>query len=357
MSLADPEAQARDVVVCLAAGSSQLPILRRLSTLNVDIMAVDMQSDAPGLALAHEYVACSTHDVDCVLRELSGMLRGRKIAGVVCGSFGPPTVTAATVCERWGLPGVPLESARIILDKHRFVEACSHFGLHSPSHWRLEDPLLADWDSFSYPLVLKPTHTTAGKAGVYLASTAASARALISTVSANSATGFVEVEEFIDGTDVMLVGFVDEGVFIPLALVDELNRFGEGGVLVGEGLSVPSRFEGTKVSEHIFDAAQTVARGLSVTRSPFVLSTRVSSSGQVYPIELHTQLGGDFLFEGLLEECASIDLTGIILMAMVGLPAEIPRVRIAAARTLRGADGNWRVCADAVAADGGSDNG
>lgn len=333
--------EAPQAIVFLAAGRTQAPHLETLAALPVHIIAVDQDRDAVGFRYADECIVSSTHDTEPLLEHLLH-LRGRyRIRGVVSGSHGEATVTASRVAQALGLPSSPTAAVTTVNDKGRFLATCRDLGLPVPFHATADVATPVAWDTLPYPLVLKPSRTLVGKAAVVLARDPEEARRSFADVRERSAGGSVELEAYIEGHDVVLVGFVADDALTPIVLLDELNVFEPSGALRGGGMQVPSRYAGTPTERAVAQAGATLAQGLALTRSPFLLSLRIDAHGAPWIIELHLQLGGDYIFEGLLAASASHDVTQLVVAGALGLIDSLPGVTYRPMRTKRDAAGTW----------------
>ena len=330
-------------VVFLAAGAGQVAHLEAVAAMPLGVIAVDRNPEAPGFRHAHERIVASTHDAGPLLDRLRALRQRYTILGVLSGSHGPATVTAAEVAAGLGLRTTPAAMVRVINDKGRFPAACRDLGLHVPRQLTAASASAVDWAPLPYPLVLRPAATLVGKAGVILVRDPSEALERFGHVQACSASGLVEVSAYVEGHDVIAIGFVTDGALTPLALLDELNTFAATGALVGGGVSVPSRYAGTPAERAVHEAAAAVARGLALERTPFMLSLRVDAQGVAWIIELHLQLGGDFIFEGLLAASASLDLTRLVVGGALGLLDTPPALTFRPLRTARDAAGRWVV--------------
>ena len=77
-------------VICLAAGKSQLVVIRKAKELGFSVIAVDRNPAAPGFQLADERIIASTYESVPILSELDRFINEYDIAGVVNRSSGPP---------------------------------------------------------------------------------------------------------------------------------------------------------------------------------------------------------------------------------------------------------------------------
>lgn len=162
--------------------------------------------------------------------------RSSPVDGIV--SLGDrPSPTAARACQALGLPGHPPEAAEICRDKYRSRERLAAAGLAVPAFVRF--PLTADPAQilesgqvpFGFPWVLKPLSLSASR-GVIRADDASQfiaaferIRALLSSPDVRALreglSNFLQVERYLEGTEVAIEGLMEGGQLKILAIFDK----------------------------------------------------------------------------------------------------------------------------------------
>jgi biotin carboxylase len=108
-------------------------------------------------------------DEDDVIARVSRWLRGKSIDRVVT-NWEPLVVTAARLRERWGMPGMSVDTARGFRDKQLMKDRVRAAGLRVPQSRRVrgEREIRAAAEEIGYPLIVKPIDG-AGSANTYKA--------------------------------------------------------------------------------------------------------------------------------------------------------------------------------------------
>lgn len=335
------DAARRRSVVCLAAGAAQRPVIERARALGLAVLAVDRNPAAPGRALADAWVPVGTHEPGPVIRALDALRDRYQIHAVLCRSAGPPVVTAAEVAAHFGLPGVPPAAARVAVDKARLLAFCRGMGLPAPAGRAVSTLAELEADPPALPCVLKPSLSLVGKSGVRRVSGARELPGAFRAARAASLSGRVNVEAFVPGRDVTLLGVVADGRLHPVALLDELNAWDAGGRLRGLGWAVPSLFRGRAEGAAVTDLARRLARELALVRTPLSVSCRLVEGGRPVLTEIHLDLGGESIYDELLPAASGRDLLGDAVARLCGVAeaaaGATPILRAAA--LLRGPDG------------------
>jgi len=305
-----------EAVICLGAGTSQIPVLDAIRKRGYRAIAVDRNPQAAGFKRADVGLVLSTFDAGPIISALAGLENRCKFSGLMNRSSGPPVVTAA--------------AARTIIHKADLNEALRTGGVPVPTHQTVCSLREIDWERISFPVVMKPSLSLVGKQAVIFAENAQRIRSEFSSVQQAALDGRVEIQQFISGTDVGLIAMLDGGTLRPFAWIDEMNAFDDRGILRTTGVSIPSQHTPDcrrlllKLSERMVEVLD-----LSQSSSPFLVSFRCPHLDQGEPvvIEIHPDLGGDRIIEELLPAATDFDFLDFALQVMTSQPVETPRVR------------------------------
>ncbi len=136
-----------------------------------------------------------TAQVAATLRE---SLRGVDLDLIEC-LWEPGIMLAAELRQRFGVPGMRPEQARLYRDKEAMKQALDAAGIRTPRH-RTADSIAACWEAageIGYPLILKPV-AGAGSADTYRVNDTDELRAVLPRL---RHVPMVSVEEFVDGEE------------------------------------------------------------------------------------------------------------------------------------------------------------
>ena len=307
----------KDAIVSVAAGASQLALIRAAKRLGYAVIAVDRDPHAPGFAEADATVVVSTHDPDAVLAGVLPLRERFRVRAVLAKSSGEPVATAARLARELDCRGLDSRVAGLSTSKFGFDDLCREFDLPRPESVR-EARMVGSQS------VLKPNRTVVGKEGVFLVRSEERLREL--------AAGSFLVQEFVEGEDVTLCFLFHDGAVRPIALLDERVRFDADGGARGLGVTLPSRWTGTEVEERALElGARLAARaGTGIA----FLALRATPQRRVVAIEAHLDLAGDFVADTLFP-AAGFDLIGATVRLHAGgtLP-QPPRLVPSAVRFL-----------------------
>lgn len=326
----------RRAIVCLAAGKSQLIVIRKAQEFGFAVIAVDRNPQAIGFDLADERIVASTYEARPILEHLEKVAAGYTLKAVVNRSAGPPVITAAELSEQLGLPGISPNVARLVIDKGFLMEHCRRAGLPVPFGRTIAEADNINEPEFSFPCVIKPALSLLGKGGVRVVSNYADLPEAIEQARSASFAGRVVVESFVPGYNVSLIGFVRAGFLEPLVLVDELNGADEASCVHGAGMAVPSRFLGRTEERLIIDTAKTIVNHFELDTTVCCMSFRCDFGGHPKLIEIHLDMGGDLILDQLLPESTSFDVLAHFIGGLAGEHRSTPPVNLSPTALLYG---------------------
>ena len=315
----------RAAIVSIAAGPAQVPLIEAAKRLGYAVVAVDRDPDAPGMELADQAVVCSAHDPMGVLRRLAQHQRFR-IKAVATKSSGKPVATTAKVAYALGLKGLNPYIADLGVTKPGLMRLAARADVPTPRNHSGQSPVEIDLARIGFPLVVKPALTVVGQLAVERVTRVEDFKDAFLNAQAASGDGFVEVEEYVEGQDVVLAGHFEDDRFWPLALLDEGTRFGPGARPRGRGFSLPSfQHAGTEVEARLTRYAERLGAELQIGTTVAFLSFRVRPDGDACLIEAHFDLAGDFIADRLFGAAGDYDLIGETLRLLAEEPLEHER--------------------------------
>ncbi|MEW6073218.1 MAG: hypothetical protein AB1726_11595 [Planctomycetota bacterium] len=330
----------REAIVSIGAGAGQVPLLAAARRLGFAVVAVDRDPAAPGLALADAAVAASTHDPHAVRRALAPLAARFRLVAVAAKSSGVPVATAARVARELGLPGLDPAAALLAITKPGTMELAARAGVPVPRHLAARAVEEIAGAGLALPLVLKPSLTTVGKAGISRVPAPEGLAAGFAAARAAAADGIVEVEEHVAGEDVAVAAFFAPGSFHPFALIDEDTRFDAVGRARGFGFAMPSRHAGTAVEHALAGHAARFVRANELGTGAGFFTFRVRPDGTAVLLEVHFDLAGDYVADRLVPAATGIDLLAAALLRLAGRasPPAPSAIRPAAVRFLLAGD-------------------
>ncbi len=312
------EESSRPLVICLAAGLSQKPVIERALALGFFVVGVDRDPQAPAGHLCHRLLPLSTHEPIPLIQALRGSDFSHRIVGVLNRSSGPPVVTAAAISEAFELPGVPVHRARQCLHKDLMREECSKRNLFAVNHQIIHGYSDLAMEKLTYPCVVKPALSMVGKQGISVVENAGGMEVAVALARDAAFNGKVLVEEYLEGSDISVIALVNRGQLEILAILDEINQRHPDGSISGRAMAVPSKFSGGPEELAITELTREVVKIFEIEHSALLLSCRVKQGEQARLMEIHLDLGGDKILDVLLPVAGSFDTLEYMIAALAG---------------------------------------
>ncbi len=309
----------QDAIICLAAGKSQESLLAKAKSLGFVIVAVDKNKDALGFKYADDCICESTYDAQAIIRKLDLFKNKYKWIGILNRSSGPPVNVAAELSEYFNLPGVPVETANLLVNKDRLREVCTKYDLPTPKYLICSITDNKPVEIIQFPVVVKPALSLVGKSGITVVSSKDDLPNAIEYAKEKTINDKILIEEYLPGPDLTLVSFSIDGKVCPICLLDELNVELNGKVTSrGYKVHALSDKKDLELMETATAIAQNLADALNIKRSPFMVSLRMALDGTLGVIEIHLDLGGDLLIEEVFPRALPYDFEELAVKMCVG---------------------------------------
>src|SRR5207249_4375167 len=260
----------------------QLGLLEQARALGHEVCVIDGAGTAPLLAEADHGIVRSFTDVEGVLADLVHL--GIEPVAVATMGSDQAVLPTARLAERLGLPGLPVQTARIVADKRRMRAAFEAAGVPAPQGREVRREDAADaLAEVGLPAVVKPVDGS-GQRGVTEVRSGEELPAALERALAASRTGAAVLERFLEGDELTVNGFLLEGEYFPMSVTQRLLHPPPPlGVCIAHrypsGLSAEAERE-------LFDLADRVSRAVGIENGPSYVQVRDAV------IEVGARLGG-----------------------------------------------------------------
>jgi len=287
-----------ETIICLAAGTSQHPLIKAAKHAGFMVVAIDRDPEAPGFSIADKKIIESTYDTDKVLKALYALEKKHHFRGLLARTSGPALKTAAAIAEEFNLPGLSSDIIPLATEKSKLREFCEGHGILMPKGQKISQTKELD-PHLSLPLIVKPDLPLIGKKDVRLVYKPSDLEIAMEYALKSSGNGFVEVEEYIDGIDVSALFLLKHGHITIVHYWDELIGLTDENFIKGIGVNVPSVIQSTNVSFDVKNVIELFGQRFKEINALLILSFRIDFSGKPYLIEMHCDLGGDLIADVL----------------------------------------------------------
>ena len=308
-------------IVFISGGVEAVPGIRLAKAMGLRTVVVDGAAEAPGMALAHVPVVCSTYDPAGAVKALRPLAERSGLHGVLCMASDTPH-TVAAVAEAFGLVGPSLETAALAMDKLAMKRKFAEDGVPIPWFAQLADAvdIVRIMREQGPPLVVKPVDSRGARGVRRLAGaeTDADLEEAFTEARAHSPTGRVMVERFLSGPQVSTESLVIDGVCHTPGFSDRnyalLERYAPH--IIENGGELPS-FLAPKVQDAVRELAAGAAASLGVVNG-VAKGDIVVHAGRPHVIEMAARLSGGYFCSHEIPLNTGVDFVGCAIRVALG---------------------------------------
>ncbi len=307
----------------VGAGRHQRRAIVRAKELDLRVVAVDRNPDAPGLAEADVAEVVDFSDVESVTE----VARRHGVDGVLTISADRAVPVVAAVAEALGLPGIGTETAHVMTNKIAMRRQLAEEGVPQPRFAAARTLLeaRAAAETVGFPAVLKPADS-GGQRGLFRLESMDDLDAHLHAALAESAGGEAILESFHEGLELNGLVIARGGEAFPLTLSDRLRPPGVG-FGVGWIHIYPATIFGVTLEEAERVAVHAV-HALGLHDGIAFPQLLVTEDGRVLVIEVAARIPGGQMAD-LARHAVGVDLVEVALRQALGeeVPDELCRPR------------------------------
>lgn len=291
-------------LMVLGAGINQLPMINAATEYGLEVLAVDPDVSAPGLASATESYSFDLADLSMGLK----VARSHNINGVVTLAADFPMPMLAIICKTMGLAGPSLNAVKKSTDKAEMRRAFSSHGVCSLQFIEIENAIQAinAMRAFGFPTIFKPTLSSGGR-GICRVATDASNEEIIaafSEASSYSSNGHVIIERFVQGPEYSVEMITSRGQTSVVAITEKTTTGAPYYVEIAHRQpAVLSDSERNDITEVAIGAV----KACGIDNAPGHAEIRLTDEGAVI-MEVAARLGGGFISSHLTPTSTGVDL-------------------------------------------------
>ena len=276
-------------IMILGAGVMQIPLIKKARDLGLFVIATDKNPEAEGRASADHYAAIDIKDARAHALWAKANREKYNICGVVAGA--DVAITAATVSNALGLPGIPVDVAERSNNKWLMKKRWLADGVATPYAEEVESlaEARAAAEKVGYPCMVKAIDNAASRGSRRIDSGAELEDALIDA-KRHSSTGTALIEEFVVGEEQSVELIIHNGVHYRFGIVD--RHFGFQPFPIEVGHTNPTRLS-LNIQESLYRLAIEAAASLGIEFGPYKADTIMTKRGPMV-LELPARLSGGF---------------------------------------------------------------
>lgn len=218
-------------ILILGAGIYQLPLILRARARGMRTVVASIPGNYPGFAAADKVYYCNTTAKEDIL----DIARKENIAAIVTTGTDVAVGSIGYVCQELGLPGISLEAARLLTDKALMKEAFVKGGVNTAEFYRVSgiDEARRAAEALGLPVMLKIVDKS-GSRGITKISAMEQMEQAYAYASAATGAEHMVVEKFIEGREIGIDAFVQDGKLLLMLPHDKyVYQSGHTGIPIG----------------------------------------------------------------------------------------------------------------------------
>ena len=273
-------------LLVLAASTYQVDTIKTAKKLGFRVLTADNRPNNPGHELADQSYNVDTTDCTAIMQIASS----QNVSGVIAPCTDVAVPTAAYVSEKLGLPGVPLQAARILTNKVTFRKFLQDKKIPSPKYYSIskrnhELPEIS-WENG--PWIIKPDFSSGSK-GIFVVRDLKELIERLPQSFCFSPNGTVLIEQFIEGHQGTCEGVLENGRIRLGVILD--RQTAEPPYVVTTGHHLPTEL-GCSEQARIIERLEIILSCLGVKEGPFDCDF-IISNGEIFILEMTPRLGGN----------------------------------------------------------------
>ena len=305
-------------VLLLGASALQLAAIRKAKELGVTCIAVDYDENAVGVKEVDKFYNISTIDYKRVLETA----QKEEVDGIFTICSDRPMQIVAKVGAVLGLNTISCEAALLATNKAFMRNALFDNNVSIPKYKICKDFL--DFKNaikeLGFPVIVKPSDNS-GSRGISFIECENSYDQAYEYAKENSLDGVVLVEEFVNGDEVSVEAFVENGEVRIIQITDKITTGAPHFVEMGHNQpSTHPEHIVTLIKETTINAV----KALKLEGGPVHAELKVAGDG-VKVIELGARLGGDYIATDLVPLSTGVDLVEANIKWALGLPFNLDK--------------------------------
>jgi carbamoyl-phosphate synthase large subunit len=296
-------------IMVLGAGVVQVPIIEKVKSLNYFCIAIDMDSNAPGMKIADLALPISSSNYS----EILNVAKEHKIDGILTTSDFPVN-SVALVGEKLKLPAMSSVTAAICTNKFSQREFFKNNDINHPSY-----QLFSSVDEISnlenFPYIIKPV-SSSGSRGVFMVNNLEDLKEKLDKVKEYSMENSILIEDYVGGREFSIETLTQNNLTSIIAITEKITKGEKFGTFVEDLHLIPARITAVE-NDIIRSEVLKVISKLGLNDCPSHTEIKLFNN-KVYIIEIACRLGGDFITSDLVPLHNGLDMLDNLVRLCLG---------------------------------------
>jgi len=303
-------------VLFVGAGPSQMPAIQHARTLGYIPYAVDADPLAVGFQHTDGFEVGDIRDSEFII----ACAQRFNVNAIVAVATDVPVPAVARACASCGFSSISVEAAEVSVNKLLQRQRMKDAGISVPAFmpFQFSDDAARHAAEIGFPVVIKPSDS-AGSRGVRFVRSAEEVMQAATEALDASRSKVGLVEEYIEGLEVSVEGFVVNGKFSGICISEKSRT--KPPYLLDMSVHFPD-FLSTEEQTAILAVAGKALSACGLNNCPVHMELLRSERGPIV-VELAARGAGFRVFTDILPHVTGIDTVGTQLQLALGEPVEI----------------------------------
>lgn len=307
-------------IAILGASYLQLPLVQKAKENGLEVHCFAWDDDkAVCKDIADHFYDVSVLEKDIILKECKAI----GIDGILTIATDICIPSIAYVAHNLGLTGNSIECSLLTTNKSFMRQCFRENNIASPQSVTVSEFNTKDFESFAYPLIIKPSDRS-GSLGVIKVTSLEECKKAIENAIQVSFSKTCVVEEFIKGKEVSVETISFKGEHLIITITDK--EITEEPYFVELAHHQPSAFS-EEIKNSIREVSYHILNATKVENGASHIELMITDEGKVYPIEIGSRMGGDFIGSDLVQLSTGFDYLQAVLdiaLNQYNLPESVP---------------------------------
>ncbi len=301
----------RNFFVSIGAGLNQVPLIKEARKMGFLVIGIDQDFTAPGFFYCDLKIQESIDDYESIYIKLSEMMFDGTISAIMTKSYGNAVITAAYLCEKFGLSTIPFEESKNFLNKKTTGNIFKAKGIEVPEVARINSKNPGS----QFPIVAKPQQGHA-KTNVKLLYNIKELNQFLKTREKNK---FI-FEKYIPGEEIICAGLIDKGKYHHILMSDKKRTALP--FFVDLMHSTPSKY--CHLTDKTIETGQVIAEAFNIHTSPIIMEFIIDAEDNLHLLEAVPEFGGEFIPDILIPAATGYNHIAGAIMALTGTSSRKP---------------------------------
>jgi len=309
-------------ILFVGGGEFQADGIRKAKELGYYSIVIDGNPNAMSSEFADEF-----YHIDIINREdVLKVAVDRKIDGIASIASEITMESMSYVATKLDLPGFKYELVQIAHDKKQYYQKFENASIPVPYTVAYNNNSVLSVLKEKSSYIIKPSKGS-GSRGVKKTSDISSFDFLKYKTENLQHDEEILIQEFIEGKELTVDGFIQDGKFFMLAVSEEMNDKAKGHTFSSE-LIFPPVWISEGQTDRISELCNNVVKSLDIKDDgPMHLELIYSPQDVFYIIDFSLRGGGFDLFTKIIKKTSGVDALELYLNSVSGKRSDIPVIR------------------------------